>query len=163
MRYPVLETENLFLRKPLPQDFPAQTPGARDWHGVASVLDHWDARGFGPFALICKNTDLCLGLAGPWSPLDWPEAELVWHLWDRRTTDALVTEAAREAQGFARSTLGWDIYVSYVAFANRAGQTLAETLGAVRDRFAETPVGRDCLVYRHGVADRGHGTGAAAA
>lgn len=150
MRYPVLETENLFLRKPLPQDFPAQIPGARNWFGVTQTLDHWDAQGFGPFALICKDTDLCLGLVGPWNPTDHPEAELVWNLWDQRTKSEIAREAIAEAYGFARRTLGWGVCVTYLAFANRAGIALAETLGATRDKFADTPLGRDCLVYRHG-------------
>jgi RimJ/RimL family protein N-acetyltransferase len=151
MRYPVLETENLFLRKPLPQDFPAQTPGARNWYGVTQTLGHWDAQGYGPFALICKDTDLCLGLVGPWNPADHPEAELVWNLWDNRTKSAIAREAIAEAYGFARRTLGWNACVSYLGFANRTGIALAEALGATRDRFADTPLGRDCLVYRHGV------------
>lgn len=150
MRYPVLETENLFLRKPLPQDFPAQAPGVRNWYGVTQTLGHWDAQSFGPFALICKDTDLCLGLVGPWNPTDWPEAELVWQLWDERTKTEIAREAIAAAYAFARRTLGWNACVTYLGFANRTGIALAETLGATRDRFADTPVGRDCLVYRHG-------------
>lgn len=155
MRYPVLETDNLFLRKPLPRDFPAQAPGTRDWFGVTQTLAHWDSHGFGPFALICKDTDLCLGLVGPWRPADWPEAELVWHLWDPRTKSDIAREAVAEAYGFARRTLGWDACVTYLGFANRSGIALAETLGATRDRFADTPLGRDCLVYRHTVRSSG--------
>ncbi len=149
MRYPVLETRNLFLRKPMTQDFPAQIPGASNWYGVTETFAHWDHHGFGPFALICKDTDLCLGLVGPWHPEDWPEAELVWHLWDARTKSEIAREAITEAYGFARRTLGWDACVSYLGFANRTGIALAEKLGATRDRFADTPLGRDCLVYRH--------------
>lgn len=150
MRYPVLETPHLFLRKPLPQDFPQQRPGARAWYNVAQTLDHWDTHGFGPFAAICKDTDLCLGLVGPWHPTNWPEAELVWHLWDARTKTDLAREAVAEARGFARSTLGWQACVSYLSFANRAGIAVAEALGASRDRFADTPLGRECFVYRFG-------------
>ncbi len=151
MRYPVLETEQLFLRKPLPQDFPAQRPGMSDWHGVCQTLIHWDSKAFGPFAMICKNTDLCLGLAGPWNRADWPEAELVWQIWDPTTKAELAREAVTEAFRFARGTLGWNACVTYLGFGNRAGIALAETLGATRDRFADTPLGRDCFVYRHGM------------
>ncbi len=159
MRFPVLETENLFLRKPLPQDFPAQAPGARAWFGVTQTLAHWDTNGYGPFALICKDTDLCLGLAGPWNPANWPEAELVWNLWHANEKPEIAREGVAAAHGFARKTLHWNACVTYLGFANRAGIALAETLGATRDRFAKTPIGRDCLVYRHGTTS-GTGTDA---
>ena len=71
-------------------------------------------------------------------------------MWEQRTKAEIAREAIVEAYGFARRTLGWDACVTYLGFANRAGIALAETIGAKRDRFADTPVGRDCLVYRHG-------------
>jgi len=148
MRYPVLETDNLFLRKPLPQDFPSQRPGTSGWQGLVPVLGHWDTHGFGPFALICKNTDLCLGLAGPYAPAGWPEGELVCHFWDSGRDGDFAREATLATREFAAGHLGWRGCVSYVGFANRAAIALAEALGAVRDRFAETPTGRDCFVYR---------------
>lgn len=147
MRYPVLETPHLFLRKPTLGDLLAAEGVLPRWAATAGLLHHWDAQGHGPFAVLCKRTARVLGLAGPWSPEGWPEPELVWHLWT--DADTRTTEAARAARGFVQTGLGWVTCVSYLGFSDRAGIATAAALGATRDRFADTPAGRDCLVYRH--------------
>ena len=163
----VATTERLSIRPPRAEDFDAFAPFfmseraafvgggteitlARAWRGFASQLGHWTLRGFGPLVMERLSDGAVIGSVAPWEPIDWPEKERGWTIWD----------PASEGRGFAREgaiavrrhvfeDLGWDTTVSYIDPKNARSIALAESLGCLRDDAAATPGDEPCLVYRH--------------
>jgi RimJ/RimL family protein N-acetyltransferase len=168
-----LETARLILRRPAPRDWPqardffmsdrsAGVGGPHDegraWRVFASELGHWEIRGYGMWAVTLRGgDDTCVALIGPWHPVDWPETEIGWMVWDPAIEGTgIATEAARAAIAHAWSVLGWTTVVSYVGEGNERSARLAEKLGAVLDPDAPQPKPDSrCHVYRH----PGPGTG----
>jgi RimJ/RimL family protein N-acetyltransferase len=163
---PVIETERLVLRGPLPSDWPvwrdfAQSPRAafiggpmdlgRAWRAFCHVVGMWAVRGFGSFVITAKGDPAPLGMAGPWHPADWPEREIGWAVWSPAAEGkGLAFEAARAARDHAYRVLGWPTAVSYIAPGNTRSIRLAERLGARLDPTAAAPQPEDgTLVYRH--------------
>jgi RimJ/RimL family protein N-acetyltransferase len=161
-----LETDRLILRAPRGDDFEAWAAfatsdrarhigGPHDravaWRAWGHVIGHWAMRGYGMFVLADKSApDSPLGMAGAWYPEGWPERELGWTLWsDRAEGRGFAREATEASRAHAFGTLGWTTAVSYIHPANSRSVALAERLGAVRDRDALCPDGKDCFVYRH--------------
>lgn len=161
---PVLETHRLTLRAPRMEDYPVWEafyasdraryiggPGdtGQAWRAFCHVTGMWALRGFGSFVFTLKDSDAVLGLTGPWHPMDWPERELGWTLWDAAAEGTgLAFEAANAARAFAYETLGWDTAVSYIDPENARSIKLAERMGAARDTTVKGPHPED-LVYRH--------------
>ncbi|WP_045387380.1 GNAT family N-acetyltransferase [Falsirhodobacter sp. alg1] len=163
---PVLETERLVLRAPVPTDYALFAefyatdrsrhmggPLARDraWRAFGHSIGHWAMRGFGMFVLTEKHGGTPLGMAGPWFPEGWPEREVGWSLWSaEHEGQGYASEAARAVLSHVWGNLGWSTAVSYIAPENTASAALAVRLGAVRDPDAKMPdVGDVSHVYRH--------------
>ncbi|MEM6889564.1 MAG: GNAT family N-acetyltransferase [Pseudomonadota bacterium] len=164
--FPVLETERLTLRGPVPAD--AQTfmdfyktdrshmaggPLAEtlSWRAFAADFGHWAIHGFGRFFVTRRGEDRPIGLAGPYAPLGWPEKEIGWVLFDAANEGkGYATEAARACVAYAWRTLKWPTIVSYIDPENSASIALAKRLGATLDATATPPKpGVPCHVYRH--------------
>jgi len=165
---PILETERLVLRAPQMADWPrwlAFTQDARSafirggtpmelgkaWRAFGHVVGMWALRGYGSFVFCLRGSDDALGMTGPWHPMEWPERELGWTVWQRAAEGkGLAFEAAKAARDFAFLSLGWDTAVSYIDPENARSIALAERLGAVLDNDAAVPhPDEPTLVYRH--------------
>lgn len=162
---PTLETENLILRGPKPEDADAITrffasdrshfvggpkPAGGAWAFLTLMAGHWHMRGFGMWVVTRKGDDTGLGLVGFYYPVGWPEREIGWHLWDETTEGTgIAFEAASAARNFAVRTPGWPTLVSYIAAGNTRSIALAERLGAVIDATATLPETGPCICYRH--------------
>ena len=161
-----LTTPRLTLRKPVAADWDAfrgffmsnrsETLGGPmsegvAWRTFASELGHWEINGFGMWAVTVTGTDKAVGLIGPWSPIDWPENEIGWMIFDPATEGTgIAKEAAAAAIADARATLGWDEVVSYISPTNIRSVALAKKLGAYADTNAIAPAAYpDAVVYRH--------------
>ncbi len=162
----ILETETLILRKPGPQDVAATvdffmsprssmaggplTQG-KAWRQFAAEVGHWDLVGCGMWAVTPKGGDDAIaGLVGPWCPMDWPEKELGWVIFDGFEGKGIAFEAATAARRDAFERLGWETAVSYIDPENVRSIALAERLGATLDQSAPQPKPETpCLVYRH--------------
>lgn len=169
---PMLETERLILRAPLPQDYPAWEPfflsprgtfigggpghdAGRAWRAFASIIGHWAIRGCGPFVLSRRADGAPLGACGPWFPELWPEREIGWTLWDPANEGrGIMAEAAGAVIAHAFADLGWNTAVSYIDPKNARSIALAERLGAAPDPDAVVPDEDDTLVYRHPAPER---------
>lgn len=162
----MLMTERLTLRRPVPADWDAfeafmtsdrakGVGGARHigeaWRQFAAELGHWDIKGFGMWSVTRAGDDTNIGMIGPWCPVDWPENEIGWMIFDPAVEGTgIATEAARAAVDHAYLTLKWDTAVSYIAPDNVRSIALAEKLGAMRDDAATKPDRYPgTLVYRH--------------
>ncbi|WP_273690552.1 GNAT family N-acetyltransferase [Ketogulonicigenium vulgare] len=165
----MLTTDRLVLRKPQAQDWPAMRDfyltdrsywvgGPKEpeasWRGWASDIGHWEMRGFGGWVAVRKDTGAAIGRFGPYYPIEWPEKEIGWSLWDASLEgQGYAFEAAKATLAHAFTILGWTTAVSYVHANNAPSARLAERLGAVLDGDAARPQ-RDfeVLVYRHNPA-----------
>ncbi len=159
-----LETERLILRPNRPDDFEAWEaffttersayvggPSTRGkaWRSLAAEVGHWALKGFGPFAIERREDGAYVGQLLVWSPIDWPENEIGWYLWEAYEGHGYAHEAALRARTHAYEDLGWSTAVSYIDPNNHRSRRLAERLGAVEDPAAQPPDGHNCLVYRH--------------
>ncbi len=161
---PVLHTERLTLRAPCPADWPqwlayfaterSQLSGGpladdRAWRAFCHHIGHWVMRGYGSFIVTRKGSDTAIGLIGPYHPIDWPEAELGWALWNVADEGkGLAYEAAAAARDHVFRDLGWPTAVSYIDPTNARSAALAKRLGAVLDPAARGPHPDD-FVFRH--------------
>lgn len=108
-----IETDRLILRPMEPQDVephidmmqdpetakflsPDQKPKSRsdDWRAAATLLGHWQIRGFGFFSVIEKETGEWVGRVGPWMPHGWPGLECGWSICSDRRGKGYAPEAA---------------------------------------------------------------------
>jgi RimJ/RimL family protein N-acetyltransferase len=48
------------------------------WRGFASMLGHWQLRGFGMFSVFERESGAWVGRVGPWMPEGWPSLECGW-------------------------------------------------------------------------------------
>ena len=160
----ILETERLILRRPEPRD---QDPSVnffmsdraigvggpythgQAWRHFAFELGHWEIYGYGMWAVTLKEDDSLVGLVGPWTPPDWPEAEIGWMVYENAEGKGIAYEAAKASIADARTRLGWKTMVSYIKPDVTRSIALAERLGAKLDPNANTPGDFPCLVYRH--------------
>ncbi len=161
---PTLRTERLVLRAPTAADHPAlaafyETPASRfvggplapplSWRYLAEVIGHWHLRGFGRW--IVERTDAPgrpVGLVGLHFPLDWPEPEVGWYVWDG-TGRGYASEAGRAARAHAYGALGWSTLISMISPGNDASIRVAEAMGAAREDDFEHPRFGPLLVWRH--------------
>ncbi|WP_299968066.1 GNAT family N-acetyltransferase [uncultured Roseobacter sp.] len=160
---PILETGRLILRAPCADDLPGFTAfyasdAARHvggpqkdyevWRYLAQVIGHWQLRGFGRWMIERKDTPGAIGLVGLHAPLDWPEPEVGWMVWDA-LGQGYATEAGRAARQHAYGTLGWTTVVSMIAPDNAASRRVAEHLGATRTTDFTHPKYGVMQVWRH--------------
>lgn len=114
-----METDRLILRPMTPEDVephiammrdektaafltPEGKPRGRDeeWRAVASMLGHWQIRGFGFFSVTEKETGEWVGRVGPWMPDGWPGLECGWSIVSSRWGKGYASEAAIAAIGW---------------------------------------------------------------
>ena len=110
LRYPELQSERLRLISPAEESFDAATrlagedaplfiDAAKDadavWWSLATLIGHWQLRGYGMFVLLDRKTDDVMGMAGPWFPAGWPEPEVSYHLTETARGRGLASEAVQ--------------------------------------------------------------------
>ena len=161
---PTLETERLTLRAPAARDLdpfaaffasPENTQylgGSKTkpetWRYLGEVIGHWAMRGFGRWIVCRKGSDTPVGLVGLHEPLDWPETEVGWYIWDGKG-EGFATEAGAAARAWAYTTLGLTTLVSIITPGNSASIRVAEKMGATRAPDWDHPRHGALLVYRH--------------
>lgn len=160
---PTLTTERLVLRahrladfEPIAQlfatdrsrfmDGPRRAPEV--WRGFMCDVGQWAVLGYGAWAIELKDGTL-VGQVGLNRPVEFPEDELGWLLFEGYEGRGYALEAARTARDFGYGQAGLPSLVSYIDPENARSIRLAERLGAVRDPGAATPNGDPCLVFRH--------------
>ena len=161
---PVIETERLRLRAPVPRDYPAYlafrlSDRSRGMGGpftesqafdqFGELLGHWLIRGYGRWTVADKRTDQALGVVGLFYPPDWPEPEIAWALFETAEGQGFAGEAARAARDFAYDTLGWTTVVSLIVPGNDRSVKLAERLGCTREDDFTHPDFGAMQVWRH--------------
>lgn len=164
MQAPLIRTERLLLRPYRLEDFPhllalyetdrAAFIGGRlsprqVWDGFMNCIGQWSVLGFGGWAAEEAASGALVGEVAVHRPVDYPEIELGWLLFDGFEGRGYAFEAAFAARSWAFSELGLSSIVSYIDRDNIRSIRLAERLGATLDPLAMTPNGDPCLAYRH--------------
>ncbi len=161
-----IESQNLILRGARKEDFlqfaqfytserAVHAGGIKTkreaWNILAANIGHWDLNGFGMFVITRKESDLALGIVGPYYPFGWPEKEVGWVLFNSKSEgQGIAFEAAKTAIEHVWQCLGWNSIVSYIHPENQRSIALAERLGATIDEGALIPKPDvPCLVFRH--------------
>jgi RimJ/RimL family protein N-acetyltransferase len=161
---PLIRTERLLLRPYRMEDFPhllaiyesdrsafigGRLSARQVWDGFMNVIGHWPVFGFGGWAIESSETGDLIGEVAVHRPVDYPETELGWLLFEGYEGRGYAWEAAVAARRFAFEHAAVQSLVSYIDRDNVRSIRLAERLGAIRDDAAATPNGDPCLVFRH--------------
>jgi RimJ/RimL family protein N-acetyltransferase len=162
-----LETERLQLRQFTIDDLDAIRESVTDpevmrylggtlskswefWRSLASLVGHWQLRGYGIYAVEEKSSGALVGRVGLLNPVGWPSIEIAWTLARPHWGKGYATEAAAAVARIGFGVLEAERLISLIDPQNLASQKVAERLGAVRegttDFFgSDTPA----YIYRH--------------
>ncbi|MBF2048397.1 MAG: GNAT family N-acetyltransferase [Elainella sp. C42_A2020_010] len=119
---------------------------AESWRSMATMLGHWQLRGYGLWAVEEKASREMIGRIGCWNPEGWPEFEIGWMLRRPFWGKGLATEAAKAAIEYAFQTLGRTHIVSLIVPQNQRSIRFAERLGEKLEGRTEI-FGREVLIY----------------
>lgn len=155
MQTPLLETERLLFRRPIRSDLPWYTRyclGERTryvggpfsevqaFEKLASMIGHWELRGFGRFVFLERNTERPLGHFGALQLSSSEPPEITWTLWDEQDEGkGFATEAGVAFKRYAKQELGLSSMIALVHRENSASRGLAERLGGELDAGAALP------------------------
>jgi RimJ/RimL family protein N-acetyltransferase len=160
----MLETERLILRQFREADLDAYADMCGDaevmryiatgqplnradsWRSMATMLGHWQLRGYGQWAVEERASGDMVGRIGCWNPEGWPGLEVGWMLRRRYWGRGFATEGARAALGYAFTVLGCGHVISLIRPDNAASIRVAERLGERLEGRTEV-MGHEVLVY----------------
>ncbi len=163
-RIPTFETARLRFRLPRASDLDAHIAfrasgrskgvgGPYDahtsFHHLEAIIGQWQLRGYGRWMIADKDTDEPYGIVGIYHPMDWPEPEIGWSLYEAGEGHGYAQEAAIATRRFAYETLGWDRIVSLIMPDNIRSVRLAERLGCTRTEPFHHPEFGDLDIWVH--------------
>jgi RimJ/RimL family protein N-acetyltransferase len=123
---------------------PMSRPDA--WRSIATMLGHWQLRGYGMLAAVERASGELVGRIGFWNPEGWPGFEVGWILrrafWGR----GYAAEGARAVVKYAFTELQQPQIISVIRPENAASIRVAERIGERLDRRAEI-MGNPQLIY----------------
>ena len=118
------------------------------WRVMASIIGHWQLRGYGPYAVEEKAIGKVIGNIGFWYPIDFPSPEILWGLARDYHGKGFASEAVRAVQAAGKEYLPDIAFVSFIHKDNLASIQLAEAVGAVFEEGIDFK-GEMTGVYRH--------------
>jgi RimJ/RimL family protein N-acetyltransferase len=164
LRYPELHSERLRLISPAEESFDAaarlagedaplfidaaQEPHAV-WWSLATLIGHWQLRGYGMFVLLDRKTDAVMGMAGPWFPAGWPEPEVSYHLTEEARGRGLASEAVQCILDWLFFDQKWQSVASLIEEDNESSIKLAQRLGAKPEHLIEHQMLGKIRIWRH--------------
>jgi RimJ/RimL family protein N-acetyltransferase len=119
---------------------------AETWLHIATMLGHWQLRGYGMWAVEDRASGAMIGRIGLYKPEGWPGVELGWMLARSHWGRGLATEGARAALAFAFAVLRKPRIISLIRPENVASLRVAEKLGE-RLQGRSQALGVEALVY----------------
>ena len=160
-----LQSQRLILRQFVHEDWPAMheiygdpectrytfcnpMSEGESWRTMASILGHWQLRGYGPYALEERATGAVVGTAGLWYPNDWPEPEIKYALCRRYWGHGYATEAVKRVQVMVAGIWPGKPPISFINAGNTRSIKLAIATGALFEKEVEFR-GSIWHIYRH--------------
>ena len=104
---------------------------AQAWRHLASMIGHWELRGFGVWAVECSSDHGLIGCAGYWQPWDWDATELAFWFTEDAYEKGYPPEALEAVLEYACCFPEIGRVVCYIAPENRHARALVESMGAV--------------------------------
>ena len=131
------------------------------WRHIATMLGHWQLRGYGIWAVEERATGKFVGRIGCINPEGWPGFEVGWTLVRSAWGKGYATEAAGRSIDFAFADLEQDHVISLIHPENTASVAVAKRVGEAYERTIEF-LGDQIHVYgirrQDWVADRASGS-----
>ena len=170
VRMDPLETERLTLRQWITADFDAYAEMCADpavmrflsprrplsrfeaWQSFASLVGHWQLRGFGMFAVVERETGTLVGRIGPWQPESWPEFEVGWTLHPSHWGKGYATEAVRAALRYSFVDVGRPHVISIIDPDNINSIRVAERVGEKLEGDVTIPTQPDRRFLQYGLS-----------
>ncbi len=118
------------------------------WRTMATMIGHWQLRGYGPYALEDKATGKVMGPVGLWYPNDWPEPEIKWAISHAYWGHGYASEAARAVKKIAADFMPETSLISLIFSENEPSIKLALAIGAKFEKELEFR-GQIAHIYRH--------------
>lgn len=119
------------------------------WRWLAAYLGHWQLRGYGPYAVIEKESDQLIGPVGLWFPGDWPEPEIKWSIRQKFWGKGYVSEAAVAIKQLAKDKLKWKRLISLIDPANQRSIAVSKRIGGSYEKTIPFRDGQaDMYVYK---------------
>lgn len=131
------------------------------WRGMATILGHWQLRGYGLWAVEEKVSHTLIGRIGCWQPDGWLDFEIGWTLGRAHWGKGYAVEAALASVRYAFEHLGRSHIISLIAPGNRRSIRVAERLGETLSGQTEL-FGKEVLVYKLEQPNWNHETSARA-
>jgi len=107
------------------------------WRTMATMIGHWQIRGYGPYAVEDKATGKVMGPVGLWYPKDWPGPEIKWALSRVYWGHGYASEAARAVKKIAAEYMPETALISLIFSDNVPSIKLAEAIGAKFEKEIE--------------------------
>ena len=103
---------------------------SEEWRSFASMLGHWELRGFGFFSVEEKTSGDWVGRAGPWMPEGWPALECGWSITHDHWGKGYAPEAAiASIQWIFANYPDLPRIISVIDPANANSQAVAKKIG----------------------------------
>lgn len=118
------------------------------WRTMASLIGHWQIRGYGPYAVVEKSSGRVIGPIGLWYPNDWPGPEIMWALSRKYWGKGYASEAVRKVKEMASEHLPDMSLISLIHAENEASKNLALAIGATFEKEIDF-YGDKSFIYRH--------------
>lgn len=155
MQIPQLETERLLFRRPRRSDLPWYTRyclserskyvggpfnEVQAFEKLASMIGHWELRGFGRFVFLERETERPLGHVGALQLSSSEPPEITWTIWNEMDEGkGFATEAGIAFKSYATWKLELSNLIANIDCDNSASRRLAERLGGQLDAEAAPP------------------------
>jgi len=155
MQTNILETKRLSFRRPCRSDLPLYTRyclsdrtryvggpfnEVQAFEKLASMIGHWDLRGFGRFVFLERGTERVLGHFGALQLSSSEPPEITWTIWNEKDEGkGFATEAGIAFKRYAAAVLGFSNLIAHVHPENSASRSLADRLGGELDADAVPP------------------------
>jgi RimJ/RimL family protein N-acetyltransferase len=145
---PIIETERLILRGWREEDyqpfaammadpetarFIGGVQSANDaWRTMATIIGHWQLRGYGFWVVERKSDKTFLGRIGLWQPEGWPGMEVGWGLARGHWGNGYATEAAKASLDYGFHNYKVAKLISTIHPENIPSQRVAKRLGEIK-------------------------------
>lgn len=155
MKTHCLETERLLFRRPVRSDLPWYTKyclsertryvggpfnEVEAFEKFASMIGHWELRGFGRFVFLEREGERPLGHFGALQLSSSEPTEITWTIWNEIDQGkGFATEAGVAFKSYAMRELGLSNLIAHVHRDNSSSRRLAERLGGELDVEAAPP------------------------